>query len=138
MMFTGYEPVDLCVTSRVDELGVSLNFKPLAPKLLDRFLALAAITRYVCHSPVLHEAVVWIVANYDLAVQESRIVASLANGSTRAVLNRDLGISPNTLKGHLRTLLRKVAVHDTDELISIILRAIGGWRGQRSQQHESS
>jgi FixJ family two-component response regulator len=101
--------------------------KPISGTVLDPFLAVAAGSSALS-GPGAHatrNAVARICMQYQLAPQEARIVGQLAAGSTRSTLPEDLGISVNTVKGQIRTLLTKTGLSSTDELVGLILRLIG-------------
>lgn len=79
------------------------------------------------------DAVLELAAKFTLSVQETRVLSCLAKGSTRARLAVDLGLSTNTLKSQVRSLLNKTCAADVAELSSLVLRSINSHRPLHSR-----
>lgn len=58
-----------------------------------------------------------------LSARENEVFALLAKGSSSADIQQSLGISPNTVKTHLRHVYRKMGVHSLDELHALVAAA---------------
>lgn len=52
---------------------------------------------------------------YGLTVQQRRVLALLPRELTNKQIAEELGISPNTVKAHLRDAMRKIGAHDRIE-----------------------
>jgi PAS domain S-box-containing protein len=58
-----------------------------------------------------------------LTPREAEIVESIASGMAVASVARSLGISPNTVRNHLKSVFRKLGVRSQAELLSRLIRA---------------
>lgn len=59
---------------------------------------------------------------FDLTVQQQRVLALLPDGLTNPEIGEELGISPNTVKAHLRKAMEKIGAHDRIEAAEIVER----------------
>ncbi|HEX2195470.1 MAG TPA: response regulator transcription factor [Actinomycetota bacterium] len=59
---------------------------------------------------------------YDLTLQEMRVLELLPRGLTNQEIGDQLGIGENTVKTHLRNLMRKLGARDRVEAAAIALR----------------
>lgn len=117
---TGYDP------SVVEGSKNTLDYflaKPLVRQTIESFVMALTIKRYSLRNGV-RDAVLSLGQKFALSVQETRVLACLAAGSTRSRLASDIGISENTMKSQIRTLLVKTSASDTCELSSMLLREI--------------
>lgn len=55
-----------------------------------------------------------------LSARENEVFTLLAKGSSSTDIQQALGISPNTVKTHLRHVYRKMGVHSLDELRALV------------------
>ncbi len=136
VMVTGYTPAsleapywsaptDTAVCSHFEDDRVPVYAKPVHGELLNAFLVRAATMSRLRRCPkVLRDRVVAYAIQRSLNPQETRLLASLAGGSTRATLANDLGLSKDTVKSQVRSVLEKCEVGGTDELIAALLRQI--------------
>lgn len=62
----------------------------------------------------------------DLTQRERELLAELARGRTNAQLARDIGISLNTVKFHLKNLYEKLDVRNRAQAVAWYLRSNGG------------
>ena len=60
----------------------------------------------------------------ELKPIEVRIVKSLVMGVSRSALSTVLGMSENTLKWHLKSVLDKLDLRNTDDLLRLVLRTL--------------
>lgn len=136
MMLTGYPgelsypyQADLSIDDdiRLPDEVVPVYSKPVHAAFLNRFLSRAAANAPFrgTQSPIRH-CVVTYALRRGLTPQESRVLAQLAFGSTRATLSDDLGLSKETVKSQVRNLLEKCSVSATDELVASLLKYISG------------
>lgn len=58
----------------------------------------------------------------EITQRESEVMLLLAEGKTRRVICEDLSVSPDTVKTHVRSIYRKLAVHSQQELVDYLAR----------------
>jgi two-component system nitrate/nitrite response regulator NarP len=58
-----------------------------------------------------------------LTRREMEVLADLASGRTNKQIARDLGVSLNTIKFHVRNLYQKLAVNSRGQAIALYLRS---------------
>ncbi|WP_080803432.1 helix-turn-helix transcriptional regulator [Arabiibacter massiliensis] len=63
---------------------------------------------------------------FDLTRREEDMLGLLLEGRTRAEIARELFVSSNTVKTHIRNLYRKMGVADKDELVETLAPEGGG------------
>jgi LuxR family transcriptional regulator, regulator of acetate metabolism len=63
------------------------------------------------------------VAEVTLAPREVDVLACVAAGSTNAVAAQRLGLRPETVKGYLRSAMRKLGAHTRGEAVAAARRA---------------
>lgn len=59
---------------------------------------------------------------FNLTVQQQRVLARLPDGLTNREIGEELGISPNTVKAHLRKAMAKIGAHDRIDAGEIVVR----------------
>ena len=59
----------------------------------------------------------------DLTRRELEVLSALAAGRTNKEIAGDLGLSPNTVKFHVKNLFQKLGVHNRSQAIAIYLKA---------------
>ncbi|MGB3297466.1 MAG: response regulator transcription factor [Phormidesmis sp.] len=96
---------------------------------LDPKIAQIAIKRLsadaVAHAPSnLHPSIdPAIAADYDLSERELEVLSLLVKGMSNPNIAKQLFISPNTVKAHMRSLMNKLAVNDRVQVAVKALRA---------------
>ncbi|MBS2966592.1 helix-turn-helix transcriptional regulator [Actinocrinis puniceicyclus] len=55
-----------------------------------------------------------------LTRREREILASVIDGLTRAAIAARLGLSPHTVRTHVRNILAKLGVHSTPEAVALV------------------
>ena len=58
----------------------------------------------------------------SLSRREQQILQRLAAGESTGEISRSLGVSSNTVRSHVKTLLRKLEVHSRAEAVALALR----------------
>ena len=58
-----------------------------------------------------------------LTRREMEVLADLASGRTNKQIARDLGVSLNTIKFHVRNLYQKLAVNSRGQAIALYLKS---------------
>jgi LuxR family maltose regulon positive regulatory protein len=61
-----------------------------------------------------------------LTPREHLVLAQLSRGYANKVIARNLGLSENTVKTHLKSIFRKVDVQSREQAIALARRHIGG------------
>ena len=56
----------------------------------------------------------------ELTTRQRRILEQLANGRTNAEIADTLGLSPSTVKGHLRNIYRQLGVKNRHDARAVI------------------
>lgn len=64
-----------------------------------------------------------IAARYELTERETEIVGYLAKGRSSTYISEKLYLSPNTVRGYIRTAYAKLGVHSKQEVISLFDQA---------------
>lgn len=99
--------------------------KPIAAATIRHFLIDAIIcTRGV--NGVLSRAIMSLVEESDLLVQEVRILVQLVAGTARSSLSDELALSPDTVKWQMKRLLTKTHTSDTAGLLGLVLKRANG------------
>ena len=62
-------------------------------------------------------------SEYLLTRRELEVLSDLASGRTNKQIARDLGVSLNTVKFHVRNLFQKLGVNSRSQAISMYLRS---------------
>ena len=65
---------------------------------------------------------------FGLAAGEARVVAQVAEGAAPAEVAAQLGLKPETVRGHLKAGMRKLGVRSQAQLAGRVLRALHAWR----------
>jgi DNA-binding NarL/FixJ family response regulator len=77
-------------------------------------------------SQIVEEAVVRGLAGIteatDLTTRERKVVALIGNGLSNKAIARELGISPHTVKSHVRNVMDKLALHSRLQIASYLHR----------------
>ncbi|MCX4547294.1 helix-turn-helix transcriptional regulator [Streptomyces sp. NBC_01387] len=95
------------------------ELRALAPRIVDPELRgelLAVCGRLVCGSPERERQIV-------LAPREVDVLAWVATGATNAAAGARLGLKPETVKGYLRSAMRKLGAHTRLEAVVAARRA---------------
>lgn len=90
--------------------AVAAGGKFIDPHLAETLLTVATKGQPGSHGP------------FDLTVQQQRVLALLPDGLTNREIGEELGISPNTVKAHLRKAMAKIGAHDRIEAADIVTR----------------
>lgn len=87
--------------------------------------ALTASPEVVEHEPTpdLDTTVARLIDTTGLTAREAEIFALLAQGRNGAYIQRQLGVSYNTVKTHVAHIYTKLGVHSHQELIDLVERA---------------
>ena len=87
--------------------------------------ALTASPEVVEHEPTpdLDTTVAHLIDATGLTAREAEIFALLAQGRNGAYIQRQLGVSYNTVKTHVAHIYTKLGVHSHQELIDLVERA---------------
>ena len=70
-------------------------------------------------------------ATHNLSPREQEVVTLLAEGLTTVAMAERLGISPHTVRDHLKNLYRKTGTNSRSELLGLIARAAPATAGGR-------
>jgi DNA-binding CsgD family transcriptional regulator len=62
-------------------------------------------------------------ARVDLTAREREVLAELVRGLSYKLVGEALGISADTVRGHIRSLYRKLQVHTVAEAVARAIRA---------------
>lgn len=62
------------------------------------------------------------VARHDLSPRETEVLEAAVRGDSRRAMLRSAGITLNTLKVHVRTLVRKLKARRLDDVVIGVLR----------------
>lgn len=116
-LMSAYSNVDL------GTFGPSVIQKPGVSEIA-RFLIRAATIASLQYNPVLALPVTNLVEAHGLSAHEAKIVAFLAIGGLRRELAEAMGLSENTIKGHIRTLLRRFNADSVKDVVAKIQRAV--------------
>jgi DNA-binding CsgD family transcriptional regulator len=68
-----------------------------------------------------HRAIKSVANGYELSRREAEVALSCLEGKTNAEIGARLGVSPETVKFHLRNIFTKFGVRRRTELISRLL-----------------
>jgi DNA-binding NarL/FixJ family response regulator len=118
MMLTGHVDADLI--NRAQRLRAEYAVKPVDPRNLEAF-AQHAVASYVVAKPGRRVVQRWAL-RHRLSPRETQIVAVTFSGTPREDLSRVLGLSENTVKTHVRRMLKKCKVRDLDALTQRLLK----------------
>ncbi|MEG1906479.1 MAG: LuxR C-terminal-related transcriptional regulator [Gordonibacter sp.] len=58
----------------------------------------------------------------EVTQRESEVMLLLSEGKTRRAICEELSVSPDTVKTHVRSIYRKLAVHSQQELVEYLAR----------------
>jgi DNA-binding CsgD family transcriptional regulator len=61
---------------------------------------------------------------YQLTSRESEVFALLAQGFTIPAISKELYVSENTIKSHVKSIYQKLDIHARAELISLVTKGI--------------
>lgn len=122
----------LVVTGRADPdvinrshlLDAAFALKPHTIENLRAFLRRLAAPR-PGRAP-LHATIDGLVVRYSLTPRETDILTALAMGEPRATLARTLGLGEESVKTHIKHILRKTRDRDVGELLARLLRTAAG------------
>lgn len=59
---------------------------------------------------------------HSLTRRESDVLLHLARGRSSTYIGKELWLSPDTVRGHIRNIYSKLGVHSKQELIDMILK----------------
>lgn len=123
VLLTGYDLDE--IRPLADEFNVETIRKPAPIPRLDDFLVSVTVTSVLWRNHSYATVVERFCRVHRLCCQEARIVACLANGSTRANLPEELEISANTLKSQIKRLLAKLqqsSMEGVEAMLRVALR----------------
>lgn len=63
---------------------------------------------------------------FDFTPSEARLAIALANGMSLDEIARELNVTRNTLRTHLRSAFQKAGVNQQSSLVSLVLRSVAG------------
>jgi DNA-binding NarL/FixJ family response regulator len=118
MMLTGH--VDPELINRAQRLRAEYAVKPVDPRNLEAFIQHALASR-VASAPERSAVQKWAL-RHRLSPRETQIVTVTLSGTPREELPRILGVSENTVKTHVRRMLKKCRVRDLGDLTQQLLK----------------
>jgi len=92
----------------------------LRKELLDAIRAVHAGRRYIL-AEVAHEIAIH-AAEDPLSVREIAVLEMVAEGKPNKTIARDLAVSEDTVKAHLRSIFSKLDVNDRTQAVTVALR----------------
>lgn len=92
----------------------------LRKQLLDAIRAVNSGRRYIL-AEVAHEIAIH-AAEDPLSAREISVLAMVAEGKPNKAIARDLGVSEDTVKAHLRSIFSKLDVNDRTQAVTVSLR----------------
>ncbi|MEG0989282.1 MAG: LuxR C-terminal-related transcriptional regulator, partial [Gordonibacter sp.] len=64
----------------------------------------------------------FVATDREVTQRESEVMLLLSEGKTRRAICEELSVSPDTVKTHVRSIYRKLAVHSQQELVDYFAR----------------
>jgi DNA-binding NarL/FixJ family response regulator len=107
--------------NRAAALGARFVCKPCGASELRPFVLEAKILSASRDPSAIDEVVANATVRWNFSIREAEIVAAALNGTTRHLFLRATGMSPNTYKVHVRSLLRK---SNSDSLATLALNVL--------------
>ena len=117
LVLTGHVDPDLI--NRAQRLRAEYACKPIDYANLEAFAARVVVHR---SAAVDRAAVERWSRRYALSPRETELVAAVMSGTSRDELPRELGLSENTVKTHVRRILAKSGTKDLADLVRVLLK----------------
>lgn len=111
---------DATLADRAEDLGAEFFCKPCSKAQLDDFIERAGALEP--EPMLLMRSVHEFAATLALHPRETAVLFALARGVARAGLPAELGLSSNTVKTHVRALLRRTQHESVGDLVRTLLR----------------
>jgi DNA-binding NarL/FixJ family response regulator len=124
--------VDAAFLARLQARNIEIATMPVHLPQLVAFVQRALVSDYLPHDRVAR-MVAHLATARDLTPREVQLVSFCLGDETRARVRRRLGISENTLKTQIKSLLRKCGERNVDALAKNLLRA--ALLADRPQRH---
>lgn len=62
-------------------------------------------------------------ADYSLTVKERLVLVEIAKGQSNKLVARQLGVSPETIKSHLKSIYSKLGVNNRTQAVQVLTHA---------------
>jgi DNA-binding NarL/FixJ family response regulator len=117
--------LDRALVNEAQSLGAEYAVKPVQPENLEAFARRVAAMSG--HAAAVGAAVAVFSQRYALSVGESRLLAAAARGTPRSLLAVELGVSINTVKTQIRSILDKYgSADDLSAIVHEVWRHVSG------------